>query len=34
VTPLWDARDLRGELIDVDLGGDVDIAALADRVRS
>jgi predicted kinase len=30
----WDALDLPGELIDVDLGGDVDIAALADRVRS
>ena len=30
----WDALDLPGKPIEVDLGGDVDVAALADRIRS
>lgn len=29
----WDALDLPGELIEVDLGGDVDVSALAAEIR-
>ncbi|HEX6679506.1 MAG TPA: ATP-binding protein [Gaiellaceae bacterium] len=30
----WDPLDLPGELIEVDLGGDVDVAAVAARIRA
>ena len=30
----WDPLDLPGELIEVDLGGDVDVGALARRIRA